>query len=152
MRCRSIDLRLDREHAKAIRDAAAGAARPAKPPPEREALLRAIVETSPDGLITIDEQGCHRNPSIRPPSGLFGYAADEIVGQNVKMLMPAPYREEHDGYIARYLATGEKRIIGIGREVLGQRKDGTQLPARARRRRGPRRGERRIFAGLRRAT
>jgi two-component system sensor kinase FixL len=95
--------------------------------PEREALLQAIVETSPDGLITIDETG--RIQSFNPAAEqIFGYAAAEVIGHNVACLMPSPYREQHDSYIRRYLRTGEKRIIGIGREVLGRRKDGTVFP------------------------
>jgi PAS domain S-box-containing protein len=88
--------------------------------PEHEALLRAIVETSPDGLITIDEAGVIQsfNPAAER---MFGHRAEEVIGQKVACLMPPPYCEEHDGYIARYLRTGEKRIIGIGREVLGLR-------------------------------
>jgi two-component system sensor kinase FixL len=99
----------------------------ATPLPEREALLRAIVETSPDGLITIDEDAIIQsfNPAAER---MFACAAGEVIGRNVDCLMPSPYREEHDGYINRYLRTGEKRIIGIGREVLGQRKDGTIFP------------------------
>jgi two-component system sensor kinase FixL len=97
------------------------------PLPEREALLGAILETSPDGLITIDESG--RINSFNPAAErMFGYRTDEVLGRNVACLMPQPYREAHDGYIERYLRTGEKRIIGIGREVLGQRKDGTIFP------------------------
>ena len=97
------------------------------PLPEREALLRAILETSPDGLITIDEDGSIQafNPAAER---MFGYAAAEVIGRNVAWLMPSPYREEHDAYLERFLRTGEKRIIGIGREVLGQRKDGTIFP------------------------
>ena len=97
------------------------------PVPEREALLRAILETSPDGLITIDERGIVQsfNPAAER---MFGYDAAEVIGRNVSCLMPSPYREEHDGYLARFLRTGERRIIGIGREVLGQRKDGTNFP------------------------
>ena len=97
------------------------------PLPEREALLRAILETSPDGLITIDETGTIQsfNPAAER---MFGYDAAEVIGRNVSCLMPSPYREEHDAYLERFLRTGEKRIIGIGREVLGQRKDGTIFP------------------------
>jgi two-component system sensor kinase FixL len=97
------------------------------PLPEREALLRAILETSPDGLITIDATGTVRsfNPAAER---MFGYDAVEVIGRNVSCLMPSPYREEHDAYLERFLRTGEKRIIGIGREVLGQRKDGTIFP------------------------
>jgi two-component system sensor kinase FixL len=97
------------------------------PLPEREALLRAILETSPDGLVTIDERGTIQafNPAAERT---FGYDAAEVIGRNVSCLMPSPYREEHDGYLERFLRTGEKRIIGIGREVLGQRKDGTVFP------------------------
>jgi two-component system sensor kinase FixL len=98
-----------------------------EPLPVREALLRAILETSPDGLITIDEDGTIQafNPAAER---MFGHAAAEVIGRNVACLMPAPYRDEHDAYLARFRRTGEKRIIGIGREVLGQRKDGTIFP------------------------
>jgi PAS domain S-box-containing protein len=99
---------------------------------ERAALenaerLRAVVETAVDGIITIGERGIMEtvNPAAER---LFGYAADELVGRNVAMLMPEPYRAEHDGYLERYLRTGERRIIGIGREVLGQRRDGSVFP------------------------
>ena len=94
---------------------------------EREALLRAIVETTPNGLITIDDRG--RILSFNPAAErMFGYRADEVVGENVNCLMPQPFREEHDGYLTRYLTTGEKRIIGIGREVIAQRKNGEVFP------------------------
>ena len=113
------------EHAKG-REAAV-AERDRTSPSEREALLRAIVETSPDGLITIDEH-CLIESFNPAAERMFGYPAPEVIGRNVACLMPAPYREEHDAYVARYLRTGEKRIIGIGREVLGQRKDGSIFP------------------------
>ncbi len=89
--------------------------------------LRAIVETAVDGIITIDEHGIVEmiNPAAER---IFGYRADEVVGRNVSMLMPEPYRTEHDGYLDRYRRTGERRIIGIGREVRGRRKDGSDFP------------------------
>ncbi|MDG3440642.1 PAS domain-containing sensor histidine kinase [Nitrospirillum amazonense] len=93
----------------------------------REARLASIIETIPDALIVIDGQGLIR--SFSPAAQrLFGYAEAEVQGRNVSMLMPSPYREQHDQYIARYLATGEKRIIGVGRIVSGQRRDGTVFP------------------------
>jgi PAS domain S-box-containing protein len=94
---------------------------------EREARLRSILETAPDAIITIDERGIVQSFSAAAER-LFGYAPGEVIGRNVKMLMPAPHRENHDDYLARYLRTGEKRIIGIGRQVEAQRKDGTVFP------------------------
>lgn len=91
------------------------------------ALLRSILDTVPDAMIVIDEQGSVRFFSSAAER-LFGYAANEVRGQNVRMLMPSPYREQHDGYLARYRDTGERRIIGIGRVVVGRRKDGTTFP------------------------
>jgi len=89
--------------------------------------LRALLEAAVEAIVTIGEDGTIQ--SVNPATErLFGYAAGELVGQNVKILMPSPYRQEHDGYLARYRETGEKRIIGIGREVEGQRKDGTVFP------------------------
>ncbi len=94
---------------------------------EGEARLRGILETAVDGIITIDERGIVE--SFNPASErMFGYAKHEVIGQNIKMLMPPLYREAHDGYLMNYLKTGEKRIIGIGREVVGQRKDGSTFP------------------------
>lgn len=91
------------------------------------ARLRAVVDTAVDGVVLADAAGTILmvNPACQR---LFGYDPAEMVGANVRMLMPAPYRTEHDGYLARYHATGERRIIGIGREVQGQRKDGTTFP------------------------
>jgi len=92
-----------------------------------EARLRSILETVPDAMIIIDERGRVESLSTTAER-LFGYAADEMVGRDIKMLMPTPHREQHDGYLKRYLTTGERRIIGIGRVVVGQRKDGTTFP------------------------
>jgi two-component system, LuxR family, sensor kinase FixL len=94
---------------------------------EREARLSSILNTGPDAIVTIDELGRIESFSSAAER-LFGYSEDEIRGQNVKILMPSPYREEHDEYLARYRRTGEKRIIGIGRLVVGQRRDGTTFP------------------------
>jgi two-component system sensor kinase FixL len=93
----------------------------------REAHLRSILETVPDAMVVIDEQGLIRSFSSAAER-LFGYAEAEVAGLNVKMLMPSPYRESHDGYIERYRRTGERRIIGIGRVVVGERKDGSTFP------------------------
>src|SRR6266545_4759425 len=94
---------------------------------DSEARQHAILQTAVDGIITIDEQVImvSFNPAAER---LFGYPADEVIGQNICMLMPSPYREEHDGYLARYLQTGEKKIIGIGREVRARHRDGTTFP------------------------
>jgi len=93
----------------------------------REAHLKSILETVPEAMIVIDERGLIQSFSLTAER-LFGYPAAEVVGQNIKIMMPGPYREEHDGYIARYIRTNEARIIGIGRVVVGQRKDGSTFP------------------------
>ena len=92
-----------------------------------EGRLRALVDTAVDGVIIIDSMGIVEdfNPACEK---LFGYPAHEVIGRNVRMLMPAPYQEEHDGYLAQYRETGERRIIGIGREVEGRRKNGSTFP------------------------
>jgi two-component system, LuxR family, sensor kinase FixL len=93
----------------------------------REAHLASILETVPDAMIVIDERGIIHDFSAAAER-TFGFAAQEAVGQNVRILMPSPYRESHDSYLARYRDTGERRIIGIGRVVVGARKDGTTFP------------------------
>ncbi len=89
--------------------------------------VRSIIDTVVDGIITINAQGIIQtvNPTAER---LFGYTASEIIGQNVKLLMPEPYQSAHDGFLRNYLSTGVKKIIGIGREVAGRRKDGSTFP------------------------
>lgn len=93
----------------------------------REGLLHSILSTVPDAMIVIDEVGTIISFSAAAQT-LFSYSDAEVVGQNVRMLMPSPDRERHDAYLGRYLETGEKRIIGVGRIVFAQRKDGTTFP------------------------
>jgi two-component system sensor kinase FixL len=93
----------------------------------REAHLKSILDTVPEAMIVIDERGLIQSFSAAAER-LFGYAASDVIGENIKIMMPSPYREEHDGYLARYLRTNEARIIGIGRVVVGQRKDGSTFP------------------------
>lgn len=94
---------------------------------EAEARFRAIVNTAVDAMIVIDDKGCieHFNPSAER---IFGYEAAEVRGRNVSILMPEPDRTAHDTYLANYHCTGKAKIIGIGREVMGLRKDGVQVP------------------------
>ncbi len=94
---------------------------------DSEERIRGILNTAVEGIITIDERGIvdSMNPSAEK---LFGYRADEVIGKNVSVLMPSPYREEHDSYLGNYVRTGKAKIIGIGREVVGQKKDGSTFP------------------------
>jgi two-component system sensor kinase FixL len=94
---------------------------------ESEARMRAVFETAVDAIITIDERG--RLERLNPAAErMFGYAEADVAGHNVSMLMPAPHRQQHDGYLANYLRTGERKIIGKGREVEGLRRDGSTFP------------------------
>jgi two-component system sensor kinase FixL len=94
---------------------------------EREAHLQSVLDTVPDAMVVIDIRGIMQSFSATAER-LFGYSASEAVGRNVSILMPQPYRGHHDAYLARYMATGERRIIGVGRLVVGQRKDGSTFP------------------------
>ena len=93
----------------------------------KEARLRAIIETVVEGIITIDSKGTVEtmNPAAER---IFAYQGNEVIGNNINMLMPEPYHSQHDGYLLNYLTTGQQKIIGIGREVVGRRKDGSVFP------------------------
>jgi len=94
---------------------------------DRQAHLQSILDTMPDAMIVIDDRGIVRSFSAAAER-LFGWSPDQIIGKNVSNLMPQPYRGEHDRYVERYLTTGERRIIGIGRIVVGERSDGSTFP------------------------
>ena len=96
---------------------------------ESEERLRSIVDSAVDAIILIDARGCVESFNFGAEQ-LFGYAAAEVVGKNVSMLMPSPYRDDHDGYLTNYLDTGIAKIIGVGRDVTALRKDGRMLPVR----------------------
>lgn len=92
-----------------------------------ETLLNAFMDTAVDGIVLIDERG--RIESVNPTlARMFGYTPEQLVGRNVSCLMPAPHASAHDAHLARYLATGEKHVIGVGREVVGLRSNGTTFP------------------------
>lgn len=93
----------------------------------QEAHLRSILDTVPDAMIVIDEHG-HILSFSAAAERMFGYREDEVLGENVSMLMPSPDRERHDGYLERYMRTGERRIIGIGRVLTARHRDGTTFP------------------------
>lgn len=92
-----------------------------------EAEIRAVLDTVVDEMITIDEKGIVL--SFNPAAArIFGYSSNEVIGQNIAILMPEPDHSQHDNYLSHYLHSGEKKIIGSGREVIGKRKDGTTFP------------------------
>jgi len=92
------------------------------------AHLRAVLNAAVDCIITIDD--CGTIESFNPATErTFGYASDEVIGQNVSILMPPPYCDEHDRHLKNYLETGVAKIIGIGREIIARRKDGSNFPA-----------------------
>jgi len=93
----------------------------------RAAHLQSILDNIPEAMIVIDERGLMQSFSATAER-LFGFAASDVLGKNVKMLMPSPYQQEHDSYLDRYSRTGERHIIGIGRVVVGQRRDGSTFP------------------------
>jgi two-component system sensor kinase FixL len=93
----------------------------------REAHLRSILDTVPDAMVVIDEAGLIQDFSPAAER-LFGWTAEEAAGRNVSLLMPSPHREAHDTYLERYYRTGERRIIGTGRVVVGERRDGSTFP------------------------
>jgi two-component system sensor kinase FixL len=95
----------------------------------RAERLDAILNMTVDGIIVIDAKG-RIEAFNRGAQDLFGYHEDEVLGRNVSILMPSPHHEEHDSYLERYLTTGEAKIIGMGREVTGRRRDGTVFPVR----------------------
>lgn len=94
---------------------------------EQKHRIRAILDTATDAIINIDRAGIIVELNAATER-IFGYARSELLGKNIKVLMPSPYRQEHDGYIADFLRTGDPKIIGIGREVRGRRKDGSIFP------------------------
>ncbi len=128
LRLAATDLRQQSAELAAARESlAAEHVRTAETLRESEARTQAILNTAVDGIITIDEQGIIQ--SLNPAAErVFGYSAAEVLGKNISILAPSPYREGHDRYIADYIKTGQRKVIGIGRQVLGLRKDGSTFP------------------------
>ena len=95
--------------------------------PNEVQILQTVYDTSPDAIVVIDEKATIQSFN-RTAEAMFGFLPEDVLGQNIKMLMPPYFAAHHDGYMERYLTTGERRIIGIGRIVTGQRKDGSTFP------------------------
>ncbi|MGB3703764.1 MAG: MHYT domain-containing protein [Castellaniella sp.] len=114
---------------------------------ESQSRLQAILDTAVDAIITIDGDGIVQEFS-HSAERLFGYQAQEVIGHNIKILMPEPYHSEHDGYLQRYRATGVPHIIGLGREVIGRRKDGSLVPVRLAVGRVPLPNQEQLFVGM----
>jgi two-component system sensor kinase FixL len=114
--------------------------------PDQEQILQTVYDTSPDAIIVMDENALIKSFN-RTAERLFGYASHEVLDQNIKILMPPYFAEHHDGFIERYLRTGERRIIGIGRIVTGQRRDGSTFPIELSIGEA-RNGSRRLFTGF----
>jgi two-component system sensor kinase FixL len=110
-----------------LRASAASAARALQEVERSRAHLQSILDTVPDAMVVIDEHGVMQSFSLTAQR-LFGFTEAEAIGRNVSTLMPSPYREAHDSYLSRYLRTGEARIIGLGRIVVGERRDGSTFP------------------------
>jgi two-component system sensor kinase FixL len=108
-------------------DSTAGSTRVEAALRSSEERYRSIIESAVDAILVIDRRGRIEEFNAAAER-MFGYLSQDVVGQNVHIIMPQPYHDEHDGYMGRYLATGEKRIIGIGRQVTGRRKDGSTFP------------------------
>ncbi len=114
---------------------------------ESEERNRGIVETAVNAIITINDRGVIENVNSATER-MFGWTREELTGQNVSILMPEPYRTQHDAYLSRYERTGERKIIGIGREVIAQRKDGSVFPVDLSIGEVPLTGGRRVFTGI----
>jgi two-component system sensor kinase FixL len=123
----NTDIHEQRLTSEALRESISGLRRAEDESRENQARLQGVLESAVEGIITIDERGTIETVN-RAVVTTFGYSSEEMIGENVRMLMPLPYATEHDGYLANYLRTGERKVIGLGREVVGRRKDRSTFP------------------------